>query len=145
MPSNDGHWVSENFLNLSEVIRDYDPQFELRWIPPEHRNEPLDHSRAFCVFDVVSNTPAFYASADSTAESILTHLFNIDNKHGDVLARMESRNNAVEALRLKEQMELREEKKEYVAWLMKTRKNFVNLVDRHGDKILVDDQMRRIR
>jgi hypothetical protein len=144
VPTNDGSWVNENFQRLAEVIRDYDPQFELRYIPPDKRSEPTDHSRAYCVFDLISQTPAFYAGHDATPETILTHLFDIDNKHGDVLARMEARNNATEALRLKEQMDIREEKKEYVQWLMKTRKNTINLKDRHGEKFKVDSQMRRI-
>jgi hypothetical protein len=144
VPTNDGRWVSENFLNLSEVIRDYDPQFELRWIPPERRVDPGDKRRAFCVFDLVTNSAAFFADEDATPTEILAHLFDIDNKRGDVLARMEARNAAIEALRLKADIESREAKKEYVTWLMSCQQNYIHLRDSHGEKIKVDDQFRRL-
>lgn len=144
VPTNDGRWVSENFARLAEVIKDYDPQFELRWIPPEQRTDPGDEQRAFCVFDLVNKKPAFYASFDATPEEILGHLFDVDNKHGDVLRRMEARNAAREALRLKAEMEVSEERQEYVAWLMGSRQNYYKLRDRRGDLRKFDDQFRRL-
>jgi gamma-glutamylcyclotransferase (GGCT)/AIG2-like uncharacterized protein YtfP len=144
VPSNDGSWVNENFARLAEVIRDYDAQFELRYIPPVNRSDPEDHTRAYCVFDLYSQTPAFFAAADATPEEILGHLFDIDNKHGNVLTRMEARNNAKEALKLKADLDEREEKMEYVQWLMQDQRNYLHLRDRHGEKVKFDDQLRRI-
>ncbi len=141
VPTDDGRWVSEHYERLARVIQDYDPQFELRWIPPEHRTDPGDIQKCYVIWDVVSNSPVLYAGELSTPEEILTRLFDSDNKHGNVLERIDAHNAAIEAMRLKEQMDIAEEKQEYVNWLMKTPKNYINM----GGGKVVDDQLRRIR
>ncbi len=40
IPTETGRWVSEHYERLARVVQDYDPQFELRWIPPEARTDP---------------------------------------------------------------------------------------------------------
>lgn len=143
VPANDGSWVNENFARLAEVIKDYDQQFELRYIPPENRSSPEDETRAYCVFDLYGNCPAFFAGADATPETILAHLFNIDNKHGDVLVRMEARNRAVEVLEAKQRLEQAEERQEYVSWLIGSPLNYLKLRTKDGIKKF-DDQLRRL-
>lgn len=141
VPTDDGRWVSERFARLAEVVQDYDPQFELRWIPPEHRTDPNDHKRCFVIWDIVTNTPVLFAGELDTPESILGRLFDADNKHGNVLERIDAHNAAIEALRLKEEMDRREEMQDKVSWLIGTNKNYIKL----GDGKVVDDQLRRIR
>src|SRR5690348_17034786 len=98
VPTDDGRWVSEQYERLARVVQDYDPQFELRWIPPEHRNDPGDIERCYVIWDVVTNNPVLYAGELSTPEEILGRLFDADNKHGNVLERIDAHNAAVEAL-----------------------------------------------
>ena len=141
IPASDGHWVSERFMRLSEIIQDYDPQFELRWIPPESRENPEDVSKCFVIWDLVTNTPVLFAGELDDPAQVLGRLFDSDNKQGDVLKRLEAHNAAVEAFKLKEQIEEREEKKEKAAWLMETKKNYINM----GNGRVVDDQLREIR
>lgn len=136
-----GRWVNENFARLAEVVEDYDPQFELRFIPPEHRFEPEDHNKCWVIWDNVSNSPVLFAGENDTPATILGRLFDADNKHGDVLKRLDAHNAAIEALELKAQMDAREEKMEKVAWLMGTKKNYINM----GNGRVVDDQLRRLR
>lgn len=143
VPTDDGRWVDENFARLAEVIQDYDPAFELRWIPPERRYDPEDVKNCYAV---VETTPdgefvVFHAGPMATPQEILGRLFEGDNKHGDVLKRLDAHNAAVEALELKERMEQAEEKKDKVAWLMGTEKNFINM----GKGRVVDDQLRTLR
>lgn len=141
IPSDDGRWVNESYERLARVVQDYDPQFELRWVPPEHRETPDDIKKCYCVWDIVANAPVFFAGELDTPEDILTRLFNSDNKHGNVLERLDARNAAVQALKMKEALDAAEERKEYVSWLMETKKNYINM----GNGRVVDDQLRTIR
>lgn len=141
IPAETGHWVNEHFERLARVITDYDPQFELRWIPPEHRATEADRKKPYVVWDTYTNNPVLYASDLDTPEDVLARLFDADNKYGNVLDRLDAHNAAVQAMRLKEQMDLAEERKEYTAFLMGTKKNYINL----GGGRVVDDQLRRIR
>lgn len=140
IPTNEGRWVDENFERLAQVVKDYDPQFELRWIPPEHRASDEERRKPYVVWDTTVNAPFFFASELDTPVDILERLFNGDNKHGNVLDRLDARNAAQEALNLKEKIEIEEERREYAAWLMGTKKNFIKLSG--GRK--VDDQLRPI-
>lgn len=140
IPTDDGRWVSENYERLARVVKDYDPQFELRWIPPENRVSGEERAKPFVVWDTTANAPFFFASELDTPEDILEKLFNGDNAKGDVLARLEARNAAREALKMKEELDAAEERQEYMAWLMGTQKNYITLPG--GRK--VDDQLRPI-
>lgn len=138
VPTDDGHWVSENFERLARIVHDYDPQYELRWIPPELRETVDDRAKPYVVWDTVTNYPVFYASELDTPADILTRLFLGDNKFGNVLDRIEAHNKALEAIKMKEELDRREEKMEYAAWLMGTEKNYIQL----GKGRKVDDQLR---
>lgn len=140
IPSEDGHWVDENFERLARVVKDYDPQFELRWIPPEHRETPDEKSKPYVIVDVFTNSAVFYAGPLDTPESILERLFMGDNTKGDVLARLDAHNAAVQALKMKEQIDAAEERQDYTAFLIGTKKNYIQL----GKGRKVDDQLRPI-
>jgi hypothetical protein len=142
VPTDDGRWVDENFARLAEVVQDYDPAFELRWIPPEHRSTPEDVKNCYAVVETTLDGEfvVFHAGPLATPEEILTRLFQGDNAKGNVLDRIDAHNAAVEALRMKEQIELSEERKEYVEWLIGTQKNYIKL---SGGRI-ADDQLRII-
>lgn len=140
IPSDDGRWVSEQYERLARVVQDYDPQFELRWIPPEHRSTPDDIKNPYVIWDIVTNSHVMFAGELDTPEDILTRLFNADNSKGNVLDRMEARNAAIEALEMKKQLDVAGERQEYAAFLAKTEKNYINL----GNGRKVDDQLRPI-
>lgn len=140
VPSDDGRWVSEQYERLARVVQDYDPQFELRWIPPESRATPDERSKPYVVWDIISNSPVFYASELDTPVDILTKMFDGDSTKHDVLARLDARNAAVQALEMKEKLDLAEERQDYAKWLIETKKNFITLPG--GRK--VDDQLRPI-
>lgn len=141
IPSDDGRWVSEHYERLARVVQDYDPQFELRWIPPEHRETPEETKNCYVIWDIVANAPVLFASELDSPVEVLTRLFDSDNKHGNVLERLDKHNKAVEAMRMKEQMDLAEERQEYVSWLMQTKQNYINM----GKGRVVDDQLRTVR
>lgn len=141
VPTETGEWVSETFERLARVVQDYDPQFELRWIPPEHRVTPDDHKSCYMIVDIVTNLPVATCGELDTPEDLLTQLFNSDNKHGNVLERLEAREAAKQALKMKAEMDEMEERRDYAAWLIGTQKNFINM----GNGRVVDDQLRTVR
>lgn len=116
-------WISAEFRRLGEIIQDYDPYLELRWIPPENRTEETDRARPFCIWDTRTNYPVFYFSEIESPVSVLAKLFDIDNKHGDVVARMDARNAAIKVMRLKEEMDKMEEANDFAAFVIKNEKS----------------------
>ena len=139
-PTDDGQWVDEQFERLARVVKDYDPGYALYWIPPAQRETLQDKQKPYVVVDERTGLPIMWASRTDTPDKILEELFLGDNSKGDVLARMEAHNAAVEALKMKERMDIAEERQEYVSWLIGTKKNFINL----GGGRKVDDQLRPI-
>lgn len=140
IPTDEGTWVDEKFERLARVVQDYSPSYELRWIPPEHQTTLEDKAKPYVIVDTITNSPIMFAGPHSTPEQILEELFMGDNTKGDVLARLDAHNAAVELMNMKEQMDLAEERQEYIAWLMGTKKNYIKLSG--GRK--VDDQLRPI-
>jgi hypothetical protein len=140
IPTETGVWVNEHFERLARVVQDYDPQFELRWIPPAARTDPEDRKKPYVIWDLFTNTPVLFASELDTPESILARLFDADNKQGDVLKRLDAHNAAVKAMKMKEEMDIAEERQEYAKFLIGTPKNYIQL----GKGRKVDDQLRPI-
>lgn len=140
IPTDDGQWVDENFERLARVVQDYDPQFELRWIPPGQRDTNLERLNPYVIVDIITNSPVMFASGSETATGILERLFSMDNSKGDVVARMDAHNAAVQAMEMKKKLDLADERKEYVQFLIGTKKNYIQL----GKGRKVDDQLRPI-
>jgi len=140
-----GEWVNEDFQRLAEIVKDYDEYLELRWIPPGQRETDADKKNPYCIIDTRSNYIVLFASERDTPESILARLFQSDNKHGSVLDRIDAENAAKEAFRLKEKMDEEELKKDFVAWLIGTKQNFIKTTNPvTGEKLKLDDQLRRL-
>lgn len=102
VPHDDGHWISERVSRIVELIREYDSRLDVRWIPPENR-EPGDAALA-----VIENTPtgpmvAFYVQDEKEFdERILARIYEGDNKHGNVLDKIEAHNAALRAYQEKQ-------------------------------------------
>lgn len=127
VPSTDnGRWIDENFARLAEVIKDYDPQLELRWIPPEMRENKEEKSKPYVVVDTRNEFPVLFANERDTPKEILGRLWNNDKKNGDILTRIDKNNEATEALKLKKKMEESEAKQDITAWVVGTTKNYIN-------------------
>lgn len=103
IPTDEGRWVSAEFERLAQVIQDYDPQFELRWIPPEHRR--TEDKKPYCIFDLKIQKVVFFASELDSPVDILERLFRGDNAKHDVLANLERREAAQRALELRKSMD----------------------------------------
>jgi hypothetical protein len=83
---------------LAEIIRDYKPGLELRWIPNAQRVDPTEEATPYCIVNNLSNGGeqlVFYLTEAEVANppGVLARLFNSDHsKHpsGAVLRRIEN-------------------------------------------------------
>lgn len=136
VPTDDGHWVSEEFERLAQVIKDYDEYLELRWIPTDKRTR--DDKEPYIVVDVRTNSPVLYATELDTPVDILERLFNADNKHGNVLTRLETRNTAIEVLNKRKQLDELEELHDKANFMLNSPLHTINM---NGKKF---DHQRRL-
>lgn len=139
IPSAD-RWISEEFQRLAEIVQDYDHNLELRWIPPEKREDLIDKSKPFVVWDTSVNKPVFFCSEADTPVGILERLFKADNTKHDVLSNLEAHNAAVAAMKLKERMDKQEEDRDFAAFAIRNRRNYWK---HKGTKY--DSEMREIK
>ena len=107
---------------IASVIKDYDPNLELAWIPPENR-EPED----IYPFAVLANNAdgtqsvVFRLKDDEIDHRIIARLWEADNKNGNVLDRIEASENARRLVDMKRQMDEIEERHELGEWMIKAR------------------------
>lgn len=147
IPTDDGQWVSEKFERLARVIKDYDPNLELRWIPPAKRTR--EDKKPFCVVHFNPQNGAEYvvlhASELDSPEDILARLWGADSKTGDVLAKLDIHNDAAEALRLKDQQDRMAEATDRAEFLHRSPINYLRWgKDAEGRPIKMDDERRRL-
>lgn len=143
--TDDGSWVNEEFHRLAEIIKDYDPLLELQWIPPGQRTDEADKKYPYRIVDTRSDYVVMHVSARDSAQAVLARLWGSDNQHGNVLKSVEIAEAAQKAFELKSQMDDAEMKKDYVAWLIGTKKNYIKATNPvTGEKVKYDDQLRRL-
>lgn len=135
--SNVDEWVSAEFQRLAEIISDYDHYLALEWIPPERQHTLDDKKKCFRVIDTRTNTIVLYADSLSNPADILGRLWSMDQKHGNVVARVDAHNAAVQALKLKEQLDEKEAMKDFTAFVIKNTKSRWT----HGGRVR-DDEFR---
>lgn len=129
IPTDDGRWVSAEFERLARNIQNYDPELELRWIPPDRRTR--EDKSPYTVWDKrpSENAPfgraILYASELDTPADILTRLYLADSKTGNVLDKIEAHNLAIRNLQLQEWLDEREEMKEQARFLLFTPLHYV--------------------
>lgn len=116
-------WISAEFQRLSEIIEDYDPYLELQFIPPEKRETLLDKKQCYRIVDTRNKKIVLFANELDTPVDILTRLWDMDSNRGNVLKRVNARNAAVQAFKLKEQIDAREAAKDFAGWVFKNEKN----------------------
>lgn len=121
IPTDDGRWVSESHERIARIIQDYDPELHLAYIPPDKR-EPGDVP--FAVIHQPASRPGYIVfTAAECDERILERLWASDNKHGDVLSRLDAHNAALEAVKLKKQMDEAEERQDLVKHVVRSPKS----------------------
>lgn len=103
----DGQWVSEKFERLASLIQDYDPNLQLMWIPPDKRTR--EDKEPYVIVDTRINQVVLHAKEQEEPHLILARLWGIDNKHHNVLDKIEIQEKAKKALDMKAWMDKQEE------------------------------------
>jgi len=138
VPSKEGYWIDENYARLAEVVKDYDPALELRWIPTDKRTR--DDKKPYVIVDTRNEIPVLFANELDTPVDILAKLFEGDSSKNDVLKSLDCRNAATEVLAKKEWLEKLEESHDYAEFLIKSPLNTV--IGKDGDKF--DSNRRKV-
>lgn len=111
-----GYGISVKHQRIADIIRDYDPTLELAWIPPNHRNH--DDTEPFAVIHRPGNGKQSYVAMtlreDQVNETLLARLWSHDNKNGSVLTWVEAQDAAARAVKMKEQMDDADMKRDLV-------------------------------
>lgn len=123
MPQDVDVWVSAEFERLAQVINDYDPYLFLEMVPVAAQKDLIDKKKVFRIVDDRNKKIVMYAESLARPDEILAALWSMDQVHGNVIVRMDTLNAAQEALKLKAQMDEREELKEFVAFVGKNTKS----------------------
>lgn len=110
-----GCFISTKHEQLAQVLQDYNRNLSLVFIPPAQRDET--DTKPFAILDTTPGRRPYIVRYLTTheidnTEEVLAWVFEGDlTKHrpSDVLSRMEARERAERALKLKAEMEYREE------------------------------------
>lgn len=130
----DGHFVSEKVAYISEIVKDFNPNLQLVWIPPENRAEG-DLTPPFAIMDMSPGREpyiVFTIKEDELDERVLARLFRGDNTKYDVLAEIEAGEKAREVLDLKRRMEAAEERQDFIKTVVGSGKHSF----RHNGRII---------
>lgn len=131
VPASDNRWVDENYARLAELVQNYDPYLELRWIPPEHRTK--DDKKPYVIIDTRIEKPVLFADELEQPHEILARVMEADNKYGNVLDRLELRNTALEMFRLQEHNEKLAEASDKALFMVKSPINFLKMDGKKWD------------
>jgi hypothetical protein len=118
IPTNTGEWVDENYERLARIIKDYDSELELRWIPPANRTR--NDKKPYVIVDTRSNRPVLYASELDNPTDILVSLVSSDNAQGDVVDRLEANELAIKLQQEKAWQDKLDENRDKANFLLNT-------------------------
>lgn len=125
----EGVFISEKWLRLSEIIQDTWPDVHLRWIPPANRTD-VDRSRPYAIVHIPHGKPSYvvmFAGEQDDPVEILARLYSGDTTRHNVLGNVEAMDDARRMFDLKKKREIAEAYADQAAWFMGTNKNWVNL------------------
>lgn len=123
-PHSDGRWISDSVSRVVELIQEYDPNLEVQWIPPEHRQEG---DPAFRIMEKTKNgrmVIAFYVQDEKEfTPDILARIYRADAaKKGNILSEVDAKNKAYREAREKKHREEREEMIDFAYHMLRSPK-----------------------
>lgn len=122
-PLSDGTWVNSTIARIVEIIQDYDPMLEVKWIPRADRMPGVD---VFQIIDKRINRVAFTVKDEASFdETVLARIFEADMCRANqgpatILQKMDALNAAVKAIKLKKKLDEEEERNEKVVAILKS-------------------------
>lgn len=125
VPHEDGSFVSARVSRLVELIREYDPSVDVRWIRPQDRN-PDEPAFALVTRDQQGREYViFYVKDEETFDgSVVQRLIQMDQaKKGNILSEIDAQNAAAKAIQQKLHKEQLEESKDLAYHILKSKKH----------------------
>jgi hypothetical protein len=122
-PLSDGTWVNSRIARIIEIIRDYDPMLEVRWLPRADRIAGAD---VFQIVDKRIDRVAFSVKDEASFdESVLDRIFEADlarvqGSPATHLQKIDIHNANIKLLKAKEKMEEEEDRNDKVAAILKS-------------------------
>lgn len=117
-------FTSEHHRRIAEIIQDYDDTLFLAWVPPQLR--AMDEEHPFAIIHQPPGKGQYVVrklKESEVNEQLLAWLWSNDTTKTNVLDRLDALDNAREALRLKEQLEIDEANKEFAETILKSPKH----------------------
>lgn len=139
--ADNGEWVHADFERLARIISDYNPNFELQWIPPKSRTDPMDHKNPYRVWHKKQKYFIISFGEGTSPESVLAQIFQTDlSKHSkdDVYNFLTSQRLAAELVRAKREEDELEQATDEARFLIESEKHTVRF---NGKKF---DHQRRV-
>lgn len=133
-PTEQGYWVDEHHARISELIKQYNPELELCWIPPDDRSREEEFPYA------VKHNPKnaepyimFRIRKGELDHRVLAKIYDWDNaKHPDILGSIEAQERAQVAIRQKELEDAASDRKDFIRTLVASPKHSF----KHNGKII---------
>ena len=114
-------FVNSKHQRIAEIITDYDPCLSLMYIPPKDRL-PTDEFTYVVAYTAPGRQPeaVMWLNEDEIDERLLARLWLNDSRRNDPLEYLARLEDAKEALRLKEDIERREEAMDRAAFMIRS-------------------------
>lgn len=116
-------WISQEFQNLAEVLSDYDPYLALEMVPLAEWDKLIDKSKVFRVIDTRKNQIVLYADSLASPQDILARVWSMDQNKNNVVANLDARNAAAQALQMRKNLDEIEAQKDFALFVAKNQKS----------------------
>lgn len=127
----DGQFVSAKIERVVLAIKDYEPELEVKWIPPQHRKE--GESAFAIIHDAPGNKPyvLFYVPTEEEFdERVLLRIIHNDQRNGKhKLSEFEAAEEAVKLVQKQEWLDQMEEAHDIAAHVLRTPLNTYKVND----------------
>lgn len=119
-----GHeWVSQEFENLAHVLNDYDHNLYLEMVPFSEWDNLVDKSKVFRVVDTRLNKIVLYAGIIDSPTDILARVWSMDQGKNNVVANLDAKNAAAQALMMNKHMEEIEAQRDFNLFVIGNKKS----------------------
>lgn len=142
-PASDGSFISEKQRRINEILKDYDPNLELQWIPPGKRNDKDEPFRVIC--RPPNGHPYLICTGLEADERLLTAVFRADAKRRgkNLLSYLDDYNSAQGIYNAKVNQENLQEAHEMAQSVIRSDKSYYRIRTNSGELIDLERPGRR--
>lgn len=121
---NNGAVINEDQRRIAQILHDYNPELEVRYIPPAMRTE--GDTEPFCIIHNDSRNGnsyvVMYVSEEDFNHTVLAKIFMADQHRQDknILSQIDATNAAIELLQQKRWEEKREEMRDFAFTVLRS-------------------------